>query len=132
LRLRAPADEDREALIEFYKTLSRQSLYFRFHGLPNVDDRLVDPVLAPDWTNRGALLGSIVEAGKERVVALANYVRLRDPGRAEFAVSVADSYQGRGIGTRLLEQLAARAATEGIEYFIGEVIGENRQMIQVF
>ncbi|HKZ19303.1 MAG TPA: GNAT family N-acetyltransferase [Acidimicrobiia bacterium] len=132
LRLRAPTAADREGLIDFYRTLSRQSLYYRFHGLPKVDQRLVDPVLESDWTNTGALLGSAAELGEDRIVALANYVRLRDPRRAEFAVSVADSHQGRGIGTRLLEQLAGRAAGEGIEYFIGEVMAENREMIQVF
>jgi acetyl coenzyme A synthetase (ADP forming)-like protein len=132
LRLRTPTAEDREGLIDFYKTLSRQSLYYRFHGFPSLDHRLVDPVLASDWTNTGALLGSAAESGEDRIVALANYVRLRDPRRAEFAVSVADSHHGRGIGTRLLEQLAERAAAEGIEYFIGEVMAENREMIQVF
>ena len=132
LRLRVPAAEDREGLLDFYNALSSQSLYFRFHGFPTLDQRLVDPVLASDWTNTGALLGSIMDSGKERIVALANYVRLRDPRRAEFAVSVADAHQSRGIGTRLLEQLAGRAASEGIEYFIGEVMAENRGMIQVF
>ena len=55
-------------------------------------------------------MGSVVESGEERVVALANYVRLRDPLTAEVAFAVTDAYQGRGIGTRLVEQLAARAA----------------------
>ena len=47
------------------------------------------------------------------MVAVANYVRLRDPAVAEAAFAVADEHQGRGIGTRLLEQLAARAAEQG-------------------
>ena len=45
-----------------------------------------------------------------RVVAVANWVRLRDPRVAEVAFAVGDDFQRRGIGTRLLEQLAARAA----------------------
>ena len=77
---------------------------------PTIDERLVDPVLDPDWIDRGALIGRVIESGEQRVVALANYVRLRDPLTAEVAFAVADAYQGRGIGTRLVEQLATRAA----------------------
>ena len=67
----------------------------------------------------------MTEGGGERIVALANYVRLRDPASAEVAFTVADAYQGRGIATRLLEQLAALAAARGIERFVGEVMADN-------
>jgi acetate---CoA ligase (ADP-forming) len=132
LRLRAPTAADREALVRFFRELSDRSLYLRFHGHPTVDERLVDPVVDPDWTERGALIGSVVESGEERVVALANYVRLRDPLTAEVAFAVADDYQARGIGTRFVEQLAARAASHGIERFVGEVMADNAAMIHVF
>ncbi len=132
LRLRPPRSADRDALIRFFEALSDRSLYLRFHGHPTIDDRLVDPVLDPDWIDRGALLGSVIEAGEERVVALANYVRLRDPLTAEVAFAVSDDYQRRGIGTRLVEQLAARASAHGIERFIGEVMADNAPMIRVF
>ena len=92
----------------------------------------MNPVLDPDWVDRGALMGSVVESGEERVVALANYVRLRDPLAAEVAFAVADAFQARGIGTRLVEQLAARAAAHGIDRFIGEVMADNAAMIKVF
>ena len=52
LRLRAPIDTDREPLVRFFKELSFRSLYLRFHGRPTVDERLVDPVLDPDWVDR--------------------------------------------------------------------------------
>ena len=132
LRLRAPVEADRQALVRFYEELSDRSLYMRFHGHPTVDERLVEPVLDSDWIDRGALIASVTEGGEDHVVALANYVRLRDPSAAEVAFTVADSYQGRGIGTRLLEQLAARAAVNGIERFVGEVMADNARMIGVF
>ncbi len=43
----------------------------------------------------------------DEIVALASYVRLRDARTAEVAFAVADSLQGRGIATRLLERLAS-------------------------
>ena len=78
------------------------------------------------------LLGALVDEDGERVVAVANYVRLRDPKLAEAAFAVADEHQGRGIGTRLLEQLAERAAEVGIERFVAYVLPDNRAMLGVF
>ena len=82
-------------------------------------------MLEPDWQDRGALLASL-DGG---IVAVANWVRLRDPRAAEAAFTVGDDYQRRGIGTRLLEQLAARAAEAGIEEFVAEVLHENSAML---
>jgi acetate---CoA ligase (ADP-forming) len=128
LRLRAPVAEDSDALIEFFSGLSDQSLYLRFHGFTRVSPKLVEPVLDPDWQDRGALLGTL----DGKVAALANWVRLRDPRVAEIAFTVADEYQRRGIGTRLLERLAARASAAGIEEFVAEVLADNAAMFSVF
>jgi acetyl coenzyme A synthetase (ADP forming)-like protein len=132
LRLRPPERADADAILDFFSTLSEQSLYMRFHGFPSLGPEVVEQVLDPDWAERGALLGTLAENGAERVVALANYVRLRDPSAAEAAFAVADAYQRRGIGTRLVEQLAERAARHGIERFVAEVLPDNRRMLGVF
>ena len=132
LRLRPPARADADAILDFFRGLSEQSLYMRFHGFPSLGPGVVEQVLDSDWAERGALLGSLVEGGAERVVALANYARLRDPSIAEAAFAVADGYQRRGVGTRLVEQLAERAARHGIERFVAEVLPDNRRMLGVF
>jgi acetyl coenzyme A synthetase (ADP forming)-like protein len=132
LRLRPPRREDADALLEFFRSLSERSLYLRFHGYSALDARLVEPLLEPDWVERGALLGALANADGEQVVAVANYVRLRDPAVAEAAFAVADEHQRRGIGTRLLERLAARASEVGIERFVAEVLADNRDMLGVF
>ncbi len=132
LRLRPPARGDADSLLAFFGALSQRSLYLRYHGFPEVGPRLVESLLDPDWQERGVLLGTLVDEDGERVVAVANYVRLRDPKLAEAAFAVADEHQGRGVGTRLLEQLAARAAEVGIERFVAYVLPENRAMLGVF
>jgi len=128
LRLRQPLAEDAEALVEFFSRLSERSRYLRFHGFPSLGPELVEGVLEPDWHERGALIGSL----DGRIAAVANWVRLRDPRAAEVAFAVADETQGKGIGTRLLEQLAARAADAGIEEFVAEVMFGNTAMLSVF
>ena len=132
LRLRSPRSEDADALLGFFNALSERSFYLRFHGSPTVRESLVEPFLEPDWVDRGALVGTLAGGDGEHIVALASYARLRDPTRAEVAFTVADDQQGRGIGTRMLEQLAERAAAAGIERFVADVMGENAAMMQVF
>lgn len=128
LRLRAPTAGDESALAACFAELSERSRYLRFHGIRCVDERLVELFLDPDWIERGALVGTL----QGRIVGLADYVRLRDPAAAEVAFVVADELQGRGLGTRLLEQLAARAAAVGIERFVAEVMVDNQPMLEVF
>ena len=132
LRLRPPRSGDAEGLLLFFQGLSERSLYRRFHGFPQIGDQLVEPLLEPDWDERGALLATLAGEDGESVVAVANYVRLRDPALAEAAFAVADDHQRRGIGTRLLEQLADRAARVGIASFVAEVLPGNREMLGVF
>jgi acetyl coenzyme A synthetase (ADP forming)-like protein len=128
MRFRPPVRADAAALLAFFSDLSDQSLYLRFHGHPSVDERLVEPVLDPDWFERGALIGT----KDDRIVALANYARLRDVRTAEVAFAVADELHGRGIATRLLERLAAAASSVGVEEFLAEVMLHNTAMLHVF
>jgi len=128
LRLRSPYAADVDALVGFFDALSERSFYLRFHGAPTIRPSLVEPFVDPDWIERGALVGTL----EDRIVALASYSRLRDPDVAEVAFAVADDQQGRGVGTRMLEQLAGRAGAVGIERFVAEVIGDNNAMLRVF
>jgi len=128
MRLRPPTESDAAGVLAFFGELSARSLVARFHGHPTVDERLVRPVLDPDWRERGALIGE----HEGRIVALASYVRLRDPRSADVAFAVADEFQGRGIGMRLLEQLAAAAGAGGVEEFVADVMTSNNRMLRVF
>jgi acetyl coenzyme A synthetase (ADP forming)-like protein len=133
LRLRPPGPGDADALVAFFERLSERSRYQRFHGLQRVDASLVERYLDLDWSERGALVGLLAADGnRERIVALAEYVRLRGPASAEIAFTVADELQGRGVATRMLEQLVPRAAAAGIEQFVAEVMSTNTAMLAVF
>ena len=132
LRLRQPGEDDVEALTSFFADLSTRSVFLRFHGLGVARDRYARTLANPDWTNRGVLIGAMGEPGDERIVAVGNYARFDELPRAEAAFAVADNSQWKGIGTRLVEQLARRAAAHGVEEFVAEVLPENRAMLGVF
>ena len=132
LRLREPTAADEPALLAFLEGLSDRSLYLRFHGAPRIDPSLVTAFLDADWHDRGALVAEVDGDAGPRLVALASWSRLRDPARAEVAFAVADDMQGRGVGTRMLEQLAETAAGAEVEAFVAEVLAENSAMLSVF
>ena len=118
--------------IAFFSELSDRSRFLRFHGFADTGERLIRTMIEPDWDENGSLIGVTGEAGEETLVAVANYVRLRDRRVAEAAFAVADGWQRRGVGTRLLEQLATRAGESGIDEFVAEVLPDNASMLGVF
>jgi acetyl coenzyme A synthetase (ADP forming)-like protein len=132
LRLREPTSEDVDELVAFFSRLSERSRFLRFHGLGTGGPEIARTFVDPDWDELGALVGTLGEVGDERIVALGSYQRLREATTAEAAFAVEDALQRRGIGTRLLEQLAERAAAHGIESFVAEVLPENEAMLRVF
>ena len=127
LRLEAPTPADYEDIKVFYDGLSPESRYLRFHGFGRTDTAARADAEATG-VDRLALIGR----HDGRVVAAASYDGLREPGVAEVAFAVADDDQGRGIGMRMLEQLAEIAAEHGIHRFDAEVMASNRPMLGVF
>ena len=127
--LRLAGEGDVEALLEFFRSLSQESLYFRFMGLPALTASRVRALTGAE----GGTATSIVAEAGGRIVAFAGFHR--DPqltGRAEVAFAVSDGVQGHGIGTRLLEHLANLARDRGISEFDAYVLGSNRRMFDVF
>src|SRR3954464_6457501 len=127
LRLRSPEREDEAAIKGFFDALAPESRYMRFHGAGRTDIVAHDYAHA-DGDTRVALLGRL----GDRVVAVAGFDRLNEPGVAEVAFAVADDMQGRGLATRMLEQLAQVGAERGVLRFDAEVLSDNRAMLHVF
>jgi len=133
LRLRPTLAGDGPPLTAFFAHLSPESLYLRFQGAVSVDEHLVTSFLGGDGTESLSLVGELTdEASEHRIVGIGTYVRLRDPARAEVAFAVADEFQHRGIGSRLLERLAVHARREGIDRFVAQVLPANLAMLRVF
>src|SRR6266540_3028539 len=129
IHVRPVRPDDEPAVLEFLRGLSDEARYLRFFSgtvdLTEAARRAVEV----DYDRRFAL---VAEAGRDgRVVAHATYLATA-PERAEVALAIADAYQGRGLGTILLGQLAEAAERHGIEQFEARVLPQNQQMIQVF
>jgi acetyl coenzyme A synthetase (ADP forming)-like protein len=127
--VRHAEEQDVATLLAFLEALSPESLYFRFHGRPALTLAQVRQLAGLE----GSQARSLVAETGGRIVAFAGYHR--DPAhhdRAEVAFAVSDAVQGLGIGTRMLEGLAAIARQAGIKTFDAYVLGDNRRMLDVF
>jgi acyl-CoA synthetase (NDP forming)/GNAT superfamily N-acetyltransferase len=127
LRLQAPTLVDFDDIKEFFDGLSPESRYLRFHGFVRTDTAARAAVEA-GGVDRVALIAR----HDGRVVAVAGFDGLREPRAAEVATAVADDFQGRGAGMRMLEQLAEIAAERGVNRFDAEVMFGNGAMLGVF
>jgi acetyltransferase len=67
--------------------------------------------------------------GREIQVGVARYVASADRRRCEFAIAVADDWQRKGLGSRLMEALMAAARARGIGEMYGEVLASNRKIL---
>ena len=145
--LRPATPEDRPKLIEFLARLSPQARAFRFFSeiKPETaadlllrqhpgEDKVALLVLTGDQ-QRAELTDQQRAEGTtpERIIASGEYVQ-EGPGStsAEVAFLVEDSYQGRGLGSLLLERLALIGVRRGIRRFHAFTLAENRQMLEVF
>lgn len=121
---------DREALLALHAGLSAESRYFRYFSsrrrLPEREIRHFVEVDQHDHAGVGVWLDGTL-------VGHALYDRLADdPTGAEVALEVTDACQGLGIGTAMLEALAALAQEAGLACFVAHVMPTNRRMLQVF
>jgi acyl-CoA synthetase (NDP forming)/ribosomal protein S18 acetylase RimI-like enzyme len=127
LRPITPADADR--LLAFHGRLSERTRYFRYFGpYPRIPQRDLERFTTVDHVNRVALVAML----GDDIVAVGRFDRLNGGDSAEVAFVVADAHQGRGLGSILLEHLAAAARERGLTRFVAEVLAENGQMVRVF
>lgn len=129
---------DREALVRFHGQQSRESIYFRyFRYRPELSEAELDHFTRVDYRDRMAFVA--MQGGE--LIAVARYEtwgpgeRSSDSGdhpTAEVAFFVHDDHQGKGLGTLMLEYLAAAARHRGLVGFTATVLSENYRMLGVF
>ena len=126
--IRSLREDDRDAVLGLHESVSVDTLRLRFFSPSREAGRLyVDHLFAPDNTASAALVALV----RGRVAGLAT-AELLSPGTAEVAFLVADEDRGRGLGSLLLEHLAALGRRHGVSRFEAEVLGDNYGMLRVF
>lgn len=127
--IRSISTSDGDALMQFHEGLTSETARLRFFILhPHLTPSEVERFTHVDHHEREAL----VALDGSRIIAVGRFDRLPGTNDAEVAFVVADAWQGHGLATALLEQLARRARTEGIDRFVADTLGENQRMRDVF
>ena len=122
----APSDAD--GIRRFHAAQSDESIYLRFFApLRQLSDNDVHRFTHVDYADRVALVATM----REEIIGIGRYDRI-DARSAEVAFNISDHFQGKGIGSVLLEHLAAIAQEFGIARFTAEVLPQNRKMLSVF
>ena len=131
-RLIRPDDTDR--IKELFYDLSEESIYFRFltplrslrrqtlQDFYNVDQASDISVVA--------VIKSDEEGETETIIGAGRYLLNRSTNEAEFAILVQDQFQGKGVGTYLLNHLMRIAKSKGVEAFVAYVHPQNQPMIR--
>ncbi len=129
-----PVRSDDKPLLEIgMERLSKESRYFRFfRPISTLTPKMLSQYTDIDHVHHEAICALDIGESPANPVGLARYIRMPEDGsRAEVAVTVVDSHQGRGLGTLLLAFLAHRASENGVVEFLAVVLGNNRRMLEV-
>jgi RimJ/RimL family protein N-acetyltransferase len=120
---------DAPLLASAFAELSPESRYRRFFTpMRELDAQHLTYLTDVDHHDHEALVA--LDASSGSCAGVARYVRVA-PEVAEPAIVVGDRWQGLGLGTKLLEELADRARTEGVTRFAGVVLAENQDAIRL-
>lgn len=127
--LRPIQPNDSDGLQKMHQGQSESSVYMRYFTYKSsLTAKELKRFTEVDHVDRVAF---VVTLGED-IIGIGRYDRLDDPAEAEVAFNISDSHQGMGVGSILLEHLAAAARENDIERFSAEVLPENRKMLTVF
>jgi succinyl-CoA synthetase alpha subunit/GNAT superfamily N-acetyltransferase len=132
LLIRAIRPSDKEHLLAHFRGLSPESVRHRMFGAKKtLDPEELRYLTEVDFAKHVALAAVVHDDATEKFIGIGRYF-VGEKASAEVAFAVADDYQGRGIGTILLEHLAAIARASGIEQLEAHVMADNHPMMRVF
>ncbi|MBW1803769.1 MAG: GNAT family N-acetyltransferase, partial [Deltaproteobacteria bacterium] len=124
---------DIEPWLSFVSKLSKRTKYLRFHSLPKLGPEDAIRFCTVDYMNTFAFVAEVLGNHQEQdIVAIGRFYRLPHKQSAEVALVIQDNYQGKGIGTKLMEWLVEVARDNNIRTFEADVLAENREMMRVF
>lgn len=130
-RVRRVRPDDAPLIDAFVQQLSLASRQRRFHAaIRALPEEWLQRMTHPDAERELALVATVRVDGVEHCVGEARYALTPDePHHREFALVVADGWQGHGIGRSMLRGLDRHAARHGVHCLYGDVLRDNLPML---
>ena len=125
--------EDAEIEQDFVQNLSPESKYFRFmQSVEKLTPLMLARFTQIDYDREMALVAVINQLTNDaRILGVARYISNPDRQSCEFALTVADAWQRKGVGRQLMQRLMAVARDRGIDILQGEVLSHNTKMLRL-
>jgi len=112
--------------------LSEESRYFRFmRSVQELTPDMLARFTQIDYSREMALLAVTGSHGKEVELGVTRFAINPDGESCEFALVVADSMRGKGLGQKLMTALMDAARSKGLKIMEGEVLTNNRSMLKL-
>jgi acetyltransferase len=133
--------DDAQMLQDLVQNLSPESRYFRFvSSLKELPPSMLSRLTLIDYDREMALVaihrtrktdaaGEIVET--ERIVGVSRYITNPDKASCEFSLVVADDFNGKGLGSRLMLSIMEEARDKGLAEIEGLVLANNPGMLRL-
>lgn len=132
LTIRPIRPEDAEIEQEFVRNLSAESKYFRFMDtLQELSQSMLVRFTQIDYDREMALIAVLEQDNREKELGVCRYVTSADGQSCEFALVVADEWQKKGIGNKLMNCLFDAARAKGVKFMEGEVLVTNQPMLEL-
>lgn len=130
--LRPLRTEDVDIETAFVSGLSLETRANRLlGGAIRITREYIEKLISVDYARDMALAATVMLGNQETLIGVARYVRDADDNGCEFAIVLADAWQGRGIGKRLLGKLVAVAGSRGYGRSYGDILATNRPMLEM-
>src|ERR1700751_56770 len=111
-------------MIDFHKSLSKETVHMRYFGFLKGESLLTHERLAricfSDYDREIALVTERSQPGRgqRQIIAVDRRIKADCANEAELAIVISDDWQGRGLGTKLLDDLLTIGRTEGLERIV--------------
>ncbi len=121
--------EDEPLMRELFHTFSPTTILMRFfQPLTDISHEELARYCQVDYSRETALVASIEEGGRERLIGVGRLTMLPDEESVEMAVVVGDPWHGQGVGSQLCEHVIMVAKIHGVKRIYMDVLRENAPM----
>src|SRR5581483_2500810 len=126
--------EDEPLMVAFHRTLSEQSVYFRWLHMIGLNQRIAHERLIGtcfiDYAQEMALVADYAspQTGQHEILGVGRLIKAHHESSAEFALLIADRFQHQGLGTELLRRLIQVGRDEKLQRLTGDILAENQGM----
>jgi len=129
--LRPIKPEDENLLRELFNSLSEESMRYRFFQvIREMSHETMTRYCNIDYSREIAIIAE-TQVKKKKIVGVARMILQPDRRKGEFAVVVADKWQGLGLGSKLVKQIIEVSKDMGLDTLSADVLTSNRKMLNL-